>query len=87
MRWELYPVPHERADRGAAARKVAGQVTAFDVELVYLAERDALTGLYNRHRFQEELVRALGEAERRRACTIPRRSTDAWLAADVLRQI
>lgn len=34
-------------------------------QLIYLAERDSLTGLYNRHRFQEELVRTLGEAERR----------------------
>ncbi len=34
-------------------------------QLIYLAERDSLTGLYNRHRFQEELARALSEAERR----------------------
>lgn len=34
-------------------------------QLIYLAERDSLTGLYNRHRFQEELARALAEAERR----------------------
>lgn len=34
-------------------------------QLIYLAERDSLTGLYNRHRFQEELARALTEAERR----------------------
>ncbi|HEY6281144.1 MAG TPA: EAL domain-containing protein [Burkholderiales bacterium] len=34
-------------------------------QLIYLAERDALTGLYNRHRFQEELGRMLAEAERR----------------------
>ncbi len=33
-------------------------------QLVYLAERDALTGLYNRHRFQEELSRMLMDAER-----------------------
>ncbi len=34
-------------------------------QLIYLAERDSLTGLFNRHRFQEELSRALADAERR----------------------
>jgi diguanylate cyclase (GGDEF)-like protein/PAS domain S-box-containing protein len=34
-------------------------------KLIYLAERDALTGLFNRHRFQEELERTLAEASRR----------------------
>ncbi|MDP3419749.1 MAG: diguanylate cyclase, partial [Thiobacillus sp.] len=33
-------------------------------QLVYLAERDALTGLYNRHRFQQELGRAMLESDR-----------------------
>ena len=33
-------------------------------QLVYLAERDSLTGLYNRHRFNEELGRMLAEAQR-----------------------
>jgi diguanylate cyclase (GGDEF)-like protein len=33
-------------------------------QLVYLAERDPLTGLYNRHRFQSELDRTLIEAQR-----------------------
>lgn len=33
-------------------------------QLLYLAERDALTGLYNRHRFQLELDRMLDEAAR-----------------------
>ena len=33
-------------------------------QLVYLAERDALTGLYNRHRFNEELGRQIAEAQR-----------------------
>jgi len=34
-------------------------------QLIYLAERDSLTGLYNRHRFQEELGRMMDEARRR----------------------
>jgi len=34
-------------------------------QLIYLAERDSLTGLYNRHRFQEELGKMLVDAERR----------------------
>ena len=34
-------------------------------QLIYLAERDSLTGLYNRHRFQIELGRMLSETERR----------------------
>ena len=34
-------------------------------QLIYLAERDSLTGLYNRHRFQMELGRMLSETERR----------------------
>jgi diguanylate cyclase (GGDEF)-like protein/PAS domain S-box-containing protein len=33
-------------------------------QLAYLAERDALTGLYNRHRFNEELTRMIADAER-----------------------
>lgn len=34
-------------------------------QLIYLAERDSLTGLYNRHRFQEELARMMVDVERR----------------------
>jgi len=33
-------------------------------KLAFLAERDSLTGLYNRHRFQEELERALAASQR-----------------------
>jgi len=33
-------------------------------QLIYLAERDSLTGLYNRHRFNEELARMIVDAER-----------------------
>ncbi len=36
-------------------------------QILYLAERDPLTGLYNRHRFQEELNRVLTHSERRKA--------------------
>lgn len=36
-------------------------------QLIYLAERDSLTGLYNRHRFQEELSRMLVDVERRKS--------------------
>lgn len=33
-------------------------------QLIYLAERDALTGLYNRRRFEDELTRFLKESDR-----------------------
>lgn len=33
-------------------------------QLIYLAERDALTGLFNRRRFQDELSRFLAESDR-----------------------
>lgn len=36
-------------------------------QLIYLAERDALTGLFNRHRFNEELARLIAEAQRNRS--------------------
>jgi diguanylate cyclase (GGDEF)-like protein/PAS domain S-box-containing protein len=61
------PVPGE-------GRKYAGRLWLLEdvterheaaEKLIYLAERDALTGLFNRHRFQEELARMLAEASRR----------------------
>ena len=36
-------------------------------QLIYLAERDSLTGLYNRRRFQDELSRFIIDAERRKS--------------------
>ena len=36
-------------------------------QLVFLAERDAVTGLYNRHRFQQELNRTMLECERKKS--------------------
>ncbi|HQT25310.1 MAG TPA: EAL domain-containing protein, partial [Burkholderiales bacterium] len=36
-------------------------------QLIYLAERDFLTGLYNRRRFQEELARFITDADRRKS--------------------
>ena len=33
-------------------------------QLIYLAERDSLTGLFNRHRFNEELSRMMADAQR-----------------------
>lgn len=36
--------------------------------LAFLAERDALTGLFNRHRFQAELARVLADSERHHTC-------------------
>lgn len=37
-------------------------------QLIYLAERDSLTGLYNRRRFEEELARMLGDVTRHGNC-------------------
>ncbi len=38
-------------------------------QMLYLAERDSLTGLYNRHRFQAELERMMAESGRHRAAS------------------
>lgn len=40
-------------------------------QLVYLAERDPLTGLFNRHRFQTELSRVMEESDRHKvSCAV-----------------
>lgn len=36
-------------------------------QLIYLAERDSLTGLFNRRRFQEEMTRMIGDSARHEA--------------------
>ena len=36
-------------------------------QLIYLAERDSLTGLYNRRRFQDELARFIIDSDRRKS--------------------
>ncbi len=36
-------------------------------QLIYLAERDSLTGLYNRRRFQDELARFIVDSDRRKS--------------------
>lgn len=41
------------------------QQRALAEHMIRLAERDALTGLHNRHRFQQELERLVSDAERR----------------------
>jgi len=38
-------------------------------QILYLAERDPLTGLYNRHRFQEELKKVLTSSSRRKGAS------------------
>ena len=41
-----------------------GERKRYEGQLEYLADHDALTGLFNRRRFEEELVKALARAER-----------------------
>jgi diguanylate cyclase (GGDEF)-like protein/PAS domain S-box-containing protein len=62
------PVPGETKGKFAGRMWLLEDVTQRHEaaeKLIYLAERDALTGLFNRHRFQEELERTLAEASRR----------------------
>jgi diguanylate cyclase (GGDEF)-like protein/PAS domain S-box-containing protein len=62
------PVPDETTGKFAGRMWLLEDVTERHeaaAKLIYLAERDALTGLFNRHRFQEELERTLAEASRR----------------------
>ena len=62
------PVPGEVSGKFAGRMWLLDDVTERHEaaeKLIYLAERDALTGLFNRHRFQEELERSLAEASRR----------------------
>jgi diguanylate cyclase (GGDEF)-like protein/PAS domain S-box-containing protein len=49
-------------------------------QLLYLAERDSLTGLYNRHRFQIELERMLAESGRQ---SVQHHATSALLYFDL----
>ncbi|MFT4242627.1 MAG: EAL domain-containing protein [Acidovorax sp.] len=66
---------HGDDELGRLARAFDGMVAELDQQrtlqahtaeqLAYLAERDALTGLYNRRRFEDELARFFKERERR----------------------
>jgi diguanylate cyclase (GGDEF)-like protein/PAS domain S-box-containing protein len=55
------------AGRPAYYEGSAEDITArkrFEADVLYLASHDALTGAFNRHRFQEELHRLIAHAER-----------------------
>lgn len=60
-------VVRDAAGRPAYYEGSAEDVTArkrFEADVLYLASHDALTGVFNRHRFQEELHRLIAQAER-----------------------
>ena len=59
------------------ARQYVKQVEELNEKLVYLANRDGLTGLYNRRYFQETLDREFALAVRHRhECTSVARSRE-----------
>lgn len=53
-----HPAYYEGSAEDITARK------RFEADVLYLASHDALTGVFNRHRFQEELHRLIAQAER-----------------------